>query len=186
MDSLSAADNDAIAGSYLFGNATVIDVAVGRGPLIATVLSRNPGARGVLLERAAMTDAASQSLAAAGVLDRCDVVAGNFFASVPTAGDVYLLKKVLHDWDDNRAGTILRRCRAAMHPTARLLIAEFVLPDDDRPSPAIRLDMLMLVYAGGRERTQAEYAELLGSAGLCLERIITTGAAIGLLEAKPV
>ena len=186
LNSLSTADNNAIAGSYPFGGATIVDVAGGRGSLIATILSQHPGAQGVLLERPAVTDAASRSLAAAGVADRCDVVAGDFFTAVPTGGDVYLLKKVLHDWDDDHARAILRRCRAAMHPAARLLIAEFVLPENDCPSPAKWVDLLMLVYVGGRERTQAEYADLLASAGFALERAVVTEAVIGLLEARPV
>jgi hypothetical protein len=185
LNSLSAADNAAIAGSYAFANATVVDVAGGRGSLIATVLSRHPGTHGILIERAAVANAASHSLAALGLLDRCEVIAGDFFSAVPAGGDVYVLKKVLHDWDDDQARRILQRCREAMRPAARLLIAEFVLPENDDPSPAKWVDLLMLVYVGGRERTQAEYADLLASAGFAPERAIATGATIGLLEARP-
>jgi hypothetical protein len=185
LDDLSAADNAAIAGSYPFANVTVVDVAGGCGSLLATILSRHPGVRGVLIERPAVAESASRSLDATNVRDRCNVVAGDIFSAIPTGGDVYLLKKVLHDWDNDQARAILRRCRAAMHADARLLIAEFVLPENDSPSTGKWLDLHMLVYAGGRERTQMEYADLLASAGFALERAIETGAAIGLLEAQP-
>ena len=143
--------------------------------MMAEVLSRHPAARALLLKRAAVTQAASRSLAAAGVLDRCDVVAGDFFAAVPEGG-----------WHDDQARPILRCCRMAMQPAARLLIAEFVLPETDGPSHAKWVDLLMLAYVGGRERTQAEYADLLASAGFALDRAIVTNAVIGLLEARPV
>jgi hypothetical protein len=187
LNALSAADNDAIAASYPFPNgATVVDVAGGRGSLLEAILTRHPGLHGVLLERAALTEAGGHALEAAGLQDRCHVVTGDFFSSVPAGGDLYLLKKVVHDWGDDQAGAILRTCRAAMVETARLLIAEFLVPEDDGPAPAKWLDLLMLVYAGGRERTLAEYANLLASSGFVLQRTIATGAAISLLEARPV
>src|SRR5439155_25158851 len=118
--------------------------------------------------------------------ERCGVVSGDFFAGVPGGGDVYVLKKVLHGWPDDQARTILRNCRAAMASAARLLIAEFVLPDDDGPAPSKWLDLLMLVYVGGRERTRAEYEVLLASAGFALGEPIPTAAPISLLERRPV
>jgi O-methyltransferase/methyltransferase family protein len=187
LNALSAADNDAVASTYPFPRTgVVVDVGGGRGSLLGAILSRRPGMRGVLFERGAVAEAAAADLAVAGLQARCEAVGGDFFSEIPAGGDVYVLKKVLHDWQDKQARAILQACRAAMNQTARLLIAEFVLPNNDTPSAAKWLDLLMLVYAGGRERTEAEYGDLLASAGFSIGRVISTKSGIGLLEGRPV
>ena len=149
---------------------TVVDVGGGTGTVLAEILKRNAAMRAVLLERPGVLELAHSYLSAQGVADRCELVAGDFFASVPAGGDLYLLKSVLHDWPDDRCVTILRNCRAAMDSAARLAIVELLLPERVTPSPdalhAALLDLIMLAYAGGRERTAAEFTELLDQAGL--------------------
>ncbi|GAA1286414.1 methyltransferase [Saccharothrix xinjiangensis] len=146
----------------------VMDVGGGDGTLLAAVLSRHTGPRGVLFDTATGSSEAEGVLAAAGVASRCEVVTGDFFASVPDGSDAVLLKSVLHDWDDDRAGKVLRHCRAALPEHGRLLVVEPVLPDSvpDDVSPVIYLsDLNMLVNLGGQERTRAEYADLLAGNG---------------------
>ena len=121
---------------------------------------------------------------AALIADRCEIVAGDFFTGIPAGGDVYLLKKVIHDWNDEEARAILLRCRDAMPRSARLLLAESIVPDGNLESPAKWLDLLMLVYTGGRERTEIEYRQLLASAGFATERLVSTASPIGVVEAR--
>lgn len=184
LNSLSAADNAAIVAAYRLPEAgTVIDVGGGQGTLLAALMAASPGMRGVLFERAAVLEAARPRLAAAGVAARCALVSGDFFSGIPGGGDLYVLKKVIHDWSDEPARVILACCRAAMPATARLLLAEHIVPDGNQPSPAKWLDLLMLVYAGGMERTETEFRDLLASAGFSVNRIIPTSSTIHIIEA---
>ncbi|MEV7415333.1 methyltransferase [Streptomyces sp. NPDC089919] len=146
---------------------TVVDIAGGTGELLGRVLTAHPALRGVLLERPAVLEAARTHLAGTAAADRCGFRAGTF-ADVPAGGDVYLLSRVLHDWDDERCREILRHCAEAMPAHADLLIVERLLPDDDSPSLATAWDLHMLCNTGGRERTAAHYADLLEAAGLHL------------------
>ncbi|MFB7355072.1 methyltransferase [Streptomyces gardneri] len=145
------------------GGRTVVDIAGGTGELLGRLLAAHPSLRGVLLERAHVVEAARDRLGA--VAERCDFVTGDF-ADVPAAGDVYVLSRVLHDWDDEQCRTILRHCAAAMPPGADLLIVERLLPADSSPSLATAWDLHMMCNTGGRERTAAAYALLLADAGL--------------------
>jgi len=170
------------------GASTVVDIGGGLGTMTAALLAARPELRAVLYERPTMLPRARDFLAAQGVADRCDLVAGDFFASVPDGADLYLLKNVLHDWDDDRCRTILRNCRAAMSGTARLAIVELVLPERMTADPALvrpaLLDLIMLAHAGGRERTETEFAHLLEEAGLRLERTSVLAAGPSVLEAS--
>ncbi|MET9722160.1 methyltransferase [Streptomyces zaomyceticus] len=145
------------------GGRTVVDVAGGTGELLGRLLDAHPSLRGVLLERAHVIEAARARLGA--VAERCDFRTGDF-ADVPAGGDVYVLSRVLHDWDDERCRSILRHCAAAMPPEADLLIVERLLPVDSSPSLATAWDLHMMCNTGGRERTAAAYARLLADAGL--------------------
>jgi len=186
LASRSRLENTAIVAAYEFGVATsIVDVGGGQGALLLSILGANPGARGLLFERSQVIAMARSLVESAGGAARCDLVPGDFFTSVPAGHDVYLLKKVIHDWDDERAGMILRNCRVAMRPGARLLVLETVVPSGNEPSFAKLLDLLMLVYAGGRERTAGEYRELLGSAGFQLRRVLPTASGLSVLEAVP-
>ena len=175
------------ASDVLRGARTVVDVGGGTGTLVAEVLRHHPEIAGVLLERPGMLALARDYLSEQGVADRCELVEGDFFASVPAGGDIYVLKSILHDWDDDRCVAILRTCRAAMHEAARLVIVELVLPERmDASSPmlsAALLDLIMLAYAGGRERTEAEFTQLLDQANLRLASTTALTAGPQILEA---
>ncbi|MCX4092550.1 acetylserotonin O-methyltransferase [Nocardia sp. alder85J] len=145
--------------------AVVVDIAGGNGELLGRILRHAPHLRGVLFERGHVLERARPKLAAGGVADRCDFVAGDFTVGVPAGGDVYLLSRVLHDWDDVQCRDILRRCAESVRPGARLLIVERLLPEAGARSLAVPWDLHMLCNVGGRERTAAHYAELLADSG---------------------
>ncbi|MGW5398859.1 methyltransferase [Streptomyces sp. NPDC003952] len=144
---------------------TVVDVAGGNGELLGRILTAHPGLRGTLLERPHAVEAARRSLDAAGCGARCDYRSGDF-ADVPSGGDVYVLSRILHDWDDDRCREILRHCARAMPGHADLLIVERLLPADGSPSLATAWDLHMMCNVGGRERRAEHYARLLADAGL--------------------
>ena len=150
----------------------VVDVGGGQGVLLAAVLRAHPHLRGVLFDQPAVVAGAAPVLRAAGVADRCEVVGGDFFAAVPAGGDVYLLSRILHDWDDARATALLRVLHRAARPGARLVVVERVLPPGDAPHPGKLIDLTMLVMLGGRERTEAEFRALLAGAGFSLTRVV--------------
>ncbi|MDX8464112.1 methyltransferase [Mesorhizobium sp. VK23B] len=182
MVALSQGSNEAVADAYDFGRYTrVVDVGGGHGQLLSAILARNPHLSGVLLDLPSGVAAARRG--AGGDLPRTDFVAGDFFESVP-AGDIYVIKKVIHDWNDERAGLILRRCREAMPAHGRVLVAETLVPPGDAPDQIKAIDVVMLAVTGGLERTEAQYARLFEGAGLKLERVIGTRAPISILEAS--
>lgn len=146
---------------------TVVDIAGGNGELLARILAAHPTLRGVLLERPHAVEAARRTFDAAGCGDRCDYRAGDF-ADTPPGGDVYVLSRVLHDWDDDRCREILRHCARAMSEDADLLIVERLLPEDGSPSLATAWDLHMACNVGGRERHARDYVGLLADAGLQL------------------
>jgi hypothetical protein len=179
-----------LAGAYDFSDVRlVVDVGGGYGALLPPILAAFPGATGLVLDLPHCRDGALRLLGEAGVLERCAFVGGSFLDSVPPGGDLYVLKSVVHDWDDERGLTILRNCRAAMPEGSRLLLIEVVMPERMGPSPADAgaavADLNMLVLTGGRERTGAEYRGLLERAGLRLERVLPTPSALSVMEARP-
>jgi hypothetical protein len=186
MTSRGTLENHAIAEAYDFPAATIVDVAGGRGSLLATILQHNPEARGILFDLPHVTERAAAPIREAGVADRCQLVSGDFFERVPAGGAVYLMKKIIHDWDDARARAILANCRAAMADESRLLLLEEVVAPGNAPAFAKLIDLSMLVQTpGGQERTEAEYRTLLGAAGLELTRVIRTGCSLRIIEAIP-
>jgi O-methyltransferase domain len=146
--------------------STVVDVGGGNGEMLLRILRAAPRLRGVLLERPHALEAARSTMTRAGCVDRCEFVAGDFTVAVPPGGDIYVLSRVLHDWDDDRCRVILRRCAEAMPEHAALLIVERLLPEDGSPSLAVPWDIHMLCNVGGRERTAGHYARMLAAAGL--------------------
>ncbi len=178
----------AVVDAYDFaGVETIVDVGGGSGALAATVLQSYPAARGIVFDLPFCQEGAIDYLTSAGVSDRCQFAGGDFFERVPTGADAYLLKFILHDWEDARCAQILQTCRASVTPQAKLLLVESVLPPDGGPlTDAVFGDVTMIVHTGGRERTEAEYAALLQAAGFRLQRIVPTRAAQSVLEAVPV
>jgi SAM-dependent methyltransferase len=184
LTSRSAAEDDAVLDAHdLSGARRIVDVGGGEGSLLRAALRRHPAATGVLLEMPHVIEFARRAIDGAQEASRAEFVAGDFFAEVPPGGDVYVLKKVLHDWPDEPAAVILRSVRDALAEGARVLLVEHVVPPGDQPSFAKLLDLLMLVYAGGRERTEDEFRRLLAAAGLVLSRVTPTAAAVSVLEA---
>lgn len=183
MVALSQGANEAVAETYDFRPFTrVVDVGGGHGQLLSAILSHNPHLKGVLFDVPSGVAAARQG--AGGDLPRTEFIAGDFFESVPV-GDVYVIKKVIHDWEDGRATAILRNCRKVMAPNGRVLVAETLVPPGDEPNQIKSIDVVMLAVTGGLERTEAQYASLFDAAGLRLERVIQTRGPISILEASP-
>jgi hypothetical protein len=177
---------DAIAASYDFSNVRqAVDVGGSYGTFTAAILRANPQMTTVLYDRAPVEQGARQYLAQASCAERCKFVAGNFFEAVPSGGDVYILKSVIHDWDDPRSLAILRNVRKAMTQTARLLLVERLMPADGEPPFELApYDVMMMVLSNGHERTTAEYRSLLSTAGFALKRVVPTGTLFSIVEAE--
>lgn len=177
-----------VAAVDLAGVRTIADVGGGLGRMLATVLAAHPSMRGILFDLAHVLDPARGELERAGVADRCELVGGDFFEAVPAGADAYLLKSVLHDWDDGRASTILRRCADAMHAGARLLVVERLRPERYSTTPRdqaiARSDLTMLISLGGRERTEREYRALLDGRGLAVDRVTPLPGEFAVIDAR--
>jgi hypothetical protein len=169
-----------VVAAYDFsGLGEIVDVGGGSGVLLEAILRATPGLRGVLVDR---LEAAERARALLADLDgRAECVVGDFFDAVPAGAGAYLLSRVIHDWHDDDARRILATCRAAMPDGARLLLVEAILPERAVDGPeAIRMDLHMLVLFGARERTAAQFSDLLAGAGFDLRRVVPTGSAAGL------
>jgi ubiquinone/menaquinone biosynthesis C-methylase UbiE len=162
---------------------SVLDVGGGEGALATTLLHAYPALRATVFDLAGPIAHARDIVAAAALDDRCECIAGDFFVDVPPADGIVVLKSVLHNWDDAKAGAILRTCRRAMQPEARLLILERVIAGGSAGADAALFDINMLVVAGGRERTESEYRALLSAAGFRLTRVIATASPLSVIEA---
>ena len=189
--SMTRQDAAAVVGAYGFTEFTrVFDVGGGHGALITAVLKACPGTTGIVFDQPAVIEGTKQRLRAEGLADRCTCIGGDFFESVPAGGDVYVLKDIVHDWDDDRATAILRNCRRAMAHTpalaTKLLVVEKVIPPGNAPFAGKLTDITMLLITGGRERTAKEYEALLNEAGFALARIIPTSSPASVIEAVPV
>jgi hypothetical protein len=174
----------AVAAAYEFSTFdTVVDVGGATGNMLAAILTYHARPRGVLFDRPHVLSDAPALLAAKGVMDRVTIEPGNFFETVPAGGDAYVLSHIIHDWSEEQCLAILGHVRKAMKPDGRLLIVEMVLPAGDAPHAGKMLDMVMLVLAGGQERTEAEYRALLGKAGFRLTRVVPTDSSVSVVEA---
>lgn len=176
-----------ISAAYDFSaSRLVVDVGGGQGPLIAEILTRCPHTAGLVFDQPHVVEGAAGVLSAAGVQDRCQIIGGSFFESVPVGGDTYVLQHVLHDWNDERCELILRNCRAAMSTASTLLVVEKIMPDDADPAERlVMLDLHMMAMLGGRERTRGEYRAMLRRAELELVRSVSTRAQTEILVAMP-
>lgn len=191
FQTMSHSSDAPIVAAYDFSRfRTVVDVGGSTGSLLAAILREHSGLRGILFDLPHVVSRSERVLAEAGVADRCAVVGGSFFESVPAGGDAYVLKYVIHDWDDDRARALLRRCREAMDREAVLLVIEQVMPQRLEPGPEAhritRLDLQMLVMTpGGRERTEQEFRSLLKEAAFELRGVTATASPFHVLEAFP-
>jgi hypothetical protein len=192
MTAVSAQTAKSVPAAYDFsGFQTVVDAGGGHGVLLAAILNANPGVKGILFELPHVAEGARKNIAALGLSGRCDVVAGDFFESVPAGADAYVLKSVIHDWDHEKSVKILQNCRHGMRPSGKLLLVEMVLPsrvdESIRSVIATGSDINMLVNIGGRERTDADFAELFQAAGFKLTRIVPIeGSLSSVIEGVPV
>jgi len=184
MTDMTVSAAPAIVDAYDFSPfKTIVDIAGGQGYLLAQVLKANPGLRGVLFDAEQVIAGAGAILEKEGVTGRVQTVAGNFFESIPSGAGAYMMKHIIHDWNDELAIKILRNIAAAMSPQAKLLIVEMVVPEGNEPHFSKVMDLGMLVLPGGVERTEEEYYTLLADAGLRLDRIIPTQISLSILEA---
>lgn len=184
MSSFSNVATKAVVEAYDFsGINTLVDIAGGYGRFLTGVLEANPSMRGVLFDLPRVIEGAREAVANTGLSDRFEFVSGDFFASVPSGGDAYIMKHIIHDWDDERALAILRNIKQAMNPGGRVLLVEAVIADGNGQDFGKLLDIEMLVSPGGKERTAAEYEELFSRAGLRLTRIVPTKSPYSVIEA---
>ncbi|CAA9423363.1 MAG: O-demethylpuromycin-O-methyltransferase [uncultured Pyrinomonadaceae bacterium] len=174
----------AVVEAYDFSNIkTLADIGGGYGHLLAGVLNANPHLRGVLFDLPPVFAGAAELLENENVIDRTELVRGDFFEEIPVSADVYLLKHIIHDWDDERNVKILKNIRAAMPDGAKILIVDAVIPEDNEQHFGKILDLEMLVSPGGLERTESQFRTLLTEAGFRLTRIIPTRSPVSIVEA---
>ncbi len=186
MTSGSGRDIAAILAAYDFARfTTLVDVGGGQGALLTGILQAYPALRGILFDQPHVVDQAAPVLDAAGVADRCAVVGGDFFQGLPPGGDAYLLRRIIHDWDDAESVAILRQCRRAMPAEGTLLLIEGVIQPANRPDFTKLSDINMLVAQGGRERTAEEFAALLAEGGFTMTRVLPTEWRSSIIEAVP-
>jgi hypothetical protein len=177
----------AVAEAYDFkAFQTVVDVGGGHGVLLNTILQAHPGVKGIVFDAPHVVVGAEDAIRQAGLTERCRAVGGDFFQSVPSGGDAYLMKHIIHDWPDDKATTILRNCRKGVNPGGKLLLVELVLAPGDAADLGKVLDLEMLVVASGQERTEEEYRRLLAGAGWRLTHVIPTKSPAQIVEAEPV
>jgi SAM-dependent methyltransferase len=186
MTNLTAQVSGAVLAAYDFSDLRkIVDVGCGVGTFTTAILGAHPHLTGTLFDIPPVIEQARQVVGASGLAGRCDFVAGDFFQSVPSGGDAYVLKNIIHDWNDEKAITILRNCRQSMAADGRVLIVEMVVQPGNDPSPAKMFDITMLVAEGGQERTEAEQQRILQAAGLRLSRVVPTPSPVSVIEAVP-
>jgi hypothetical protein len=183
MSENTARSVTAVVSAYAFPpTGVVVDVGGGHGAFLAAVLQAHPGLHGVLFDRPDVVEGAAPTLEAAGVAARCTRVGGDFFAPPLPTGDLYLLRQVIHDWDDARSIAILRHCALAMAREGKVLVIESLIPPGNMPSLVKFLDLQMLVMLGGRQRTEEEYRQVYAAAGLRLMHVIPTASPFSIVE----
>jgi SAM-dependent methyltransferase len=182
MSEVHGSETEPMIDAYDFSPfRTVVDIGGGNGTVLAAILRRNPTLKGILFDLPAVADRARMDLADSDLDGRCQIMGGDFFSSAPSGADAYVLRHIIHDWDDKDAVTILRNCREAMAPDGRVLVVEIPIPAGNQPSFGKWLDLMMLVV-GGFERTEKQYRRLFAEAGLNLIRIVPTAHEISIIE----
>ena len=189
MVELTRLTTPGIVAAYPFsGCRRVVDVGGGYGELLTAILGAHPSLTGILFDTPNLIDEARAHVARTGVGDRCELVGGSFFESVPAGEDLYMLKSVIHDWDDERSREILRTCTESMRDDSRLLVIERIRPVQIDNSPASQgvaaADLTMLVALAAQERTESEFRDLLASAGLHVQAVIPTAGVFSVIEAS--
>ncbi|WP_027528851.1 methyltransferase [Bradyrhizobium sp. WSM3983] len=185
MTQLSRGSAEAVIRAYDFSAFLhIVDVGGGQGLMLAAILRAHPHLRGTLFDQPDVVTAATAVLAERGVIDRCDIVGGSFFETVPEGFDAYLMRAVIHDWEDDEAIAMLKVCRRAVGETAKLLLIErLVAPPNEMPAAKFS-DLNMLVSPGGRERTREEFSDLFAKSGFELTLVFPAGIH-NVIEARP-
>lgn len=187
MSDLTHFDLEAIITGFDYsGIGTLVDVGGGEGSLIAGVLKANPSMHGIVADLPDVLDKTRSLLAVEGLAERCEAIETDFFQSVPPGGDAYIMRKVIHDWDDEKSTVILKNCRAQMGGNARVLVVETVVPSGNEGALPKLNDTEMMIYLGGRERTEQEYRALLNGSGFELTRIVPTASPSSIVEGRPI
>lgn len=184
MTAISRGVSNAVVTAYDFAPfACVADIGGGHGALLASILGRYPAAHGILFDQAHVVSGAAELL---GVADRCEIVAGSFFEAVPKGGDAYVLKGILHDWDDAAAIAILRVCRGAIGSSGKLLVVERLIAPPNEAPDAKFSDLNMMVSPGGLERTREEFAAIFAAGGFQLSAVVATTTRLSVIEGVPI
>lgn len=185
MTALSMIDSPAVAEAYSFdGIGSIVDVAGGHGLLLATILARNPKLKGTLFDAPHVIEGARNG-PLKPVMARCTLVSGDMFASLPAGADAYIMKHIIHDWTDELCIKLLKACRKAVNPSGKLLVVDCVIQPGNDFAPAKFLDIQMLLFPGGCERTEQEFRELFAAGGWRLNRVIPTAAGEAIVEGLP-
>ena len=171
---------DAYDFSWLAGK-TLVDIGGGQGKVLTEILKKYPSAHGVLFDLEQVVAGAKPLIESKGLADRCAVAHGDFFTAVPE-GDAYIMKHVIHDWNDHRAGTILRSIHRAARPSARVILIEGIIAPGNEPHLGKWSDMEMLLLPGGRERTEDEFGKLFADNGFKMTRLVPTKSPICVIE----
>jgi hypothetical protein len=185
MSEHSRGSAEAVMRAYDFSSLDhIVDVGGGQGLMLSAILHAHPHLRGTLFDQPNVVTRAKDILAARGVIERCNIESGSFFDTVPDGGDAYLMRVVIHDWEDDEAIAILKVCRRAMGQTAKLLLIErLVAPPNELPATKFS-DLNMLVSPGGRERTREEFSDLFAKSGFELTTVFPAGMH-NIIEARP-
>jgi ubiquinone/menaquinone biosynthesis C-methylase UbiE len=185
MTGVHGRETEAMLEAYDFtGISTLADIGGGNGSVVMAILRRYPVMQGILFDLPAVVERSATSIQAAGLADRCQLIAGDFFEGLPAGADAYLLRHIIHDWDDASSLMILRHCRRVIQPGGKLLVVEGVVPRGNVPSVSKFFDLAMMVLPGGMERTEEEYRQLFEAAGFRLTRIVPTRTWVSVIEGK--
>ena len=183
MTGIHGRETGAIIDVYDFSGINVIaDIGGGNGSKITAILQKHPDMQGILFDLPHVVERARPNIESAGLSDRCQLVSGDFFQSVPSGADAYIMRHIIHDWDDEKSLTILKNCHAVMSPGNKLLLVESVIPPGNDPFMGKFLDLTMMLIPGGKERTEDEYRELYGKAGFDLVQIVPTSTEVSVIE----
>ena len=185
MVGIHGRESSAVLNAYdLTGIEVIADIGGGNGSQITEILTKYTKLQGILFDLPHVIERAKARIQASGLQHRCKLVSGSFFEAVPEGAGAYILRHIIHDWDDDRCLTILRNCHRAMSPTSRLLVIESVIPSGNEPFGGKFLDLVMLLIPGGKERTQEEYRALFERAGFELTQIVPTGTEVSIVEGR--
>jgi len=183
MSGLTAQANEALHAAYSFsGINKIMDVGGGHGGLITSILQKNPGMTGILFDAPEVIAGAKEKIETSDIADRCEMVAGNFFQSVPAGADTIILKWIIHDWNDEQSVSILKNCHRALPENGKLILVEAVVPETSEPHFSKFIDLNMLVITGGRERTEAEFRKLYEDSGFKLTQVVPTESPFSVIE----